>query len=366
MLLTFLAVAVAIQLGYYLLVYRRLADYPGLLVAADALPPVSVVICAHDEVRRLQKNLPAVLEQKYPQYEVVVVNDQSNDDSEIVLMQLQLQYPHLKVRHIRHRSHHLRGKKYPLTIGMRAATYNHVVLTDADCAPCSDYWLRKMAAGFVAGKEIVLGYAPYRKERGWLNRFIRFEACLTAMQYLSFALAGLPYMGVGRNLAYRKQIFFDHNIYSEHPHLLSGDDDLLINQAATRRNVAVQIDRASFMYSPAKTTYDEFWHQKSRHVSTARYYKFLHRLMLFVQPLSALLIYVLLILVLVFTPNYAVEGVLLFGLWITIKSVTFRTVARKLCEEDLVVWLPVLYPLILLYYVKLIPGAFFTKPSRWQ
>ncbi|MCS6917497.1 MAG: glycosyltransferase [Chitinophagales bacterium] len=365
--LTLLAAAVAVQVGYYLFFYRRLADYAGLPVPAGELPPVSVVICAHDEVRRLQKNLPAILEQKYPApYEVIVVNDNSSDDSEIVLMHLKLQYPHLQVRHIRNRSHLLRGKKYPLTIGMRAAQYNYVVLTDADCVPGSDYWLRDMASGFAAGKDIVLGYAPYKKEPGWLNRFIRFEACFAAMQYLSFALAGVPYMGVGRNLAYRKQLFFDYNIYSEYPHLLSGDDDLLINQAATSSNVAVQISRSSFVYSSAKATYDEYWHQKNRHVSTARYYKRLHRLLLIGQPLSGLFVYLFFVLLAVFTPQQVVEGLLLAGLWLGVQSVTFRTVARRLCEEDLVPWLPALYMLTLLYYVKLIPGAFFTKPSRWQ
>ncbi|MCS6991792.1 MAG: glycosyltransferase [Chitinophagales bacterium] len=366
MLLTLLAIAVIIQLIYYIFFYSRLADYKSLTATSSHLPPLSVIICAHDEVRRLQKNLPAVLEQKYPEFEVIVVNDQSNDDSEIVLMQLQLQYPHLQVRHIRNQTQHLRGKKYPLTIGMRAARYNHVVLTDADCAPASDHWLRDMAAGFAAGKDIVLGYAPYRKAPGLLNRFIRFETCFSAMQFLSFALAGFPYMGVGRNLAYRKQIFFDFNIYSKYPSLLSGDDDLLVNQAAHAGNVAVQINPSSFVYSPAKQTYEEFWHQKNRHVSTARYYKLSHKVLLFMQPLTGLMIYVLFAMSWLNASPYAIEATLMFLLWVLVQSTTFRTVARKLCEEDLARWLPILYMLTLLYYIKLIPGAFFRKPTQWR
>ncbi len=349
---------------YYWIFYRRLADYHGLPPSRDPLPPVSVVICAHDERHGLESHLPAILEQHYPCFEVVVVNDQSSDDTMMVLTHLQQKYPHLVVRHLQNSSSLLKGKKHALTIGMRAATYDHVVLTDADCAPSSNYWLRDMASGFQSGVDIVLGYAPYRKVTGWKNRFIRYETVLTAANYLSFALAKIPFMGVGRNLAYRKQIFFAHNIYGKYPHLIGGDDDLLVNAAATAHNTAVQIAPSSFMYSSEKETWDEYWHQKQRHVSTARYYRWKHRLLLIIPPLLAISTYAGLLVLL--TTTWWLEGLLLYGLRTAVHSVSFRVICKKLCEEDLRKWLPVMDLVFLFYYLKLIPASFFRSPRQWH
>ena len=364
MLLAF-SICCVIQIAYYLIFFRRLADYWQQPVGSENLPPVSVVICAHDEVKRLQKNLPSILEQKYPSYEVIVVNDQSNDDTELILMQLENKYPHLVVRHIHHRSGEIRGKKYPLTIGIRAAAYDHILLTDADCVPSSDHWIRDMAGAFREKTEIILGYAPYKHHPGILNKVIRFETFLTALHYFSFALAGVPYMGVGRNLSYRKNIFFDHNIYTKYPQLLSGDDDLLINQAANTGNTAIQINRSSFMYSEPKQTWEEYRRQKARHVSTARYYKWRDRILLSIFTISNLLFYILFLLILLYT-NLWIEALLLFVLKVIVQGITLRTTMRKLCEEDLLPWFPLLDVLLLLYYLKLIPHTFFRRSDKWN
>jgi len=359
------SIAVVIQLLFCLIFFSRLADHELLPVNGENLPPVTTVICAHDEMNRLKKNLPSILEQKYPQYEVMVVNDNSEDDSEMMLLRMQAEYPHLVVRDIRNSSKKMRGKKYPLTIGIRAASHEHLLLTDADCTPSSDYWIRNMAGMFDDNKEIVLGYAPYRKHPGFLNKFIRYETFITAQHYFSFALAGIPYMGVGRNLAYRKQIFFDHNIYPKHSQLLSGDDDLLINAAANKRNTAVQLSPSSFMFSEAKQTWDEYWHQKKRHVSTGRYYKWHHKLLLTLFSLTSLLFYVFLVLCLLYT-NLLPETLLLFGTRILVQGMIFRATMRKLGEQDLFILFPLMDVLFLLYYIKLLPAIIQRKADTWK
>jgi cellulose synthase/poly-beta-1,6-N-acetylglucosamine synthase-like glycosyltransferase len=358
-------IAVAIQIFFYLIFFSRLADYKASRDDQENLPPVTVVICAHDEINRLKKNLPAILEQKYPQYEVIVVNDNSEDDSEMMLTRMQAKYPHLVVRDIRNSSKQMRGKKYPLTIGIRAASHEHVLLTDADCAPSSDYWIRDMAVKFDDERRIVLGYAPYRKHPGLLNKFIRYETFLTALNYFSFALAKIPYMGVGRNLAYHRQIFFDHNIYPKYPQLLSGDDDLLINAAANKRNTAIQINVSAFMFSEPKQTWDEYWHQKKRHVSTGRYYRWYHKLLLSFFSISTALFYFFLILCLLYT-NFIPEALLLFAARIFIQGMVFRTTMKKLGEQDLFFLFPMMDVLFLLYYIKLLPAIIQTKGNTWK
>ena len=359
------SLVIAIQVFYYIYFFCRLANYDSLPVSSENLPPVSIVICAHDEMNGLRKNLPSILEQKYPQYEVIVVNDNSEDDTEMILMQLQAKYPHLVVRDIRTSSKNMRGKKYPLTIGIRAALHEYVLLTDADCAPSGDHWIRDVAGMFQTGKEIVTGYAPYRRHPGFLNKFIRYETFTTAMQYFSFALARIPYMGVGRNLAYQKKVFFDHNIYPKYPQLLSGDDDLLINAAANETNTAIQTSKSSFMFSEPKETWDEYWHQKRRHISTGRYYKLSHRILLMLFPVSSLFFYILLFLCL-FYADIRVEALLLLIIKTCVQGIVFRENMKKLGEEDLFLLFPLMDILFLLYYLRLLPFLITNREASWK
>ncbi|HUM46135.1 MAG TPA: glycosyltransferase [Chitinophagales bacterium] len=359
----FIVMAV-IQLLYLLVIFRCLAIYKQP-VQVPEWPPVSVIICARNESVRLERNLPQILEQEYPEFEVVVVNDNSQDESELLLMRLAAKYPRLVVRTITQESNIMQGKKYPLTVGIRAAKNEVVLLTDADCVPAGKQWIRDMAAVFSTQTEIVLGYAPYRKYAGFINKYIRYETFMTGLCYLSFALAGIPYMGVGRNLAYRKRIFFNNNVFPKHPHLISGDDDLLINKAATNTNTIVQISNDSFMFSEPKKSWDEYWEQKRRHVSTGRYYKFSHMVLLGLFSLTHLLFYCLFVLVMMYS-SYQVEALALFGLRLLVQGIIFRSCMKNLGEKDLYWYFPVMDILFLIYYLKLFPDVFQNKQAAWK
>ncbi|MEO1436828.1 MAG: glycosyltransferase [Bacteroidota bacterium] len=175
--------------------------------------PVSVIICARDEVENLKAHLPAILEQAYPNFEVLVVDDQSSDGSQKLLEGLQKQYPHLSILTIQDHEKSGAGKKYALSKGIQAAKHEVVLLTDADCQVVSPRWIARMMEGLTPEKDIVLGFGPYKKGKSWVNRFTRFETVYVAIQYFSFTLWGIPYMAVGRNLAYRKRVFeeIDHH-----------------------------------------------------------------------------------------------------------------------------------------------------------
>lgn len=365
----FAAIA-GIQVLYYLIFFSRLAFYRRKF-DQDHAPSaeVSVIICARDEEMNLQKYLPSVLQQRYqvhhqPLYEVIVVNDNSEDDTKYYLQSIEPGYPHYRHIEIKQPAKFIPGKKYPLSIGFKGAKYENVLLTDADCKPGSTYWLSFMSQGFTEGKEIVLGYGAYHKKPGFLNKVIRYETFFSAMQYLSFALSGVAYMGVGRNLAYKRELFFRQKGFTAHQHLASGDDDLFVNAAATRRNVAVVIDPQAFTYSEPKSSWKSWFRQKTRHMSTGRYYKFGHKFLLGLFSLTQFLFYPAFIAGLFYHPMlYYVLGI--FVLKVLVQSVITYKAMQRLDEPDLFKYGWLMDILMCLYYIIFTPALLFKSKNRW-
>lgn len=238
--------------------------------------PVSLIICAKNEAYNLSQFLPPVLQQEYPRdlFEVIVVNDGSTDATGGVLSDLGLQYDHLRIITIDPATvKDIPGKKYALAKGIAAARFDRLLLTDADCRPSSPLWLQHMVA---AGDKVVLGYGAYEYHSGLLNRFIRWETVHTCMQYAGYAAAGIPYMGVGRNLSYPKALLAlpdqDEAFQEIYKHTPSGDDDLLVGKIARKDNTVVCLDKEAHTISVAQKTWKAWWRQKTRHASTGKYY----------------------------------------------------------------------------------------------
>ena len=283
---------VLVQLFYYLYFFRRVGAYLQPEKEQSQQHPVSVIICARDEDENIAVNLPGILVQNYPTtHEVIVVNDNSVDDTKYILAELQKTFKKLQIVDLAQEAKMISGKKFPLSIGIKEAKHEIVLLTDADCVPASDHWIYKMQDAFRNGIEVVLGYGAYHKAPGFLNKAIRFETFHTALQYLGYALAGKPYMGVGRNLAYRKNLFFQNKGFSSFHHIPSGDDDLFINMVATKNNTAVVLDPQAFTLSKPKQTWKDWMRQKNRHYSTRKYYKPAHKFLLGLYTLSFFLFY---------------------------------------------------------------------------
>lgn len=345
-----LIVSAIVQLFYYLGIFSRLAFYkPASASNFSDLPPVSVIIAARNEYKNLEKNLKLILEQDYPSFEVIVVNDCSWDDSQKLLEYYQEQYPQLKICTLIEQEKYPTGKKFALTIGIKAAQFQEMIFTDADCIPASNQWLRLMQSKFSTSKEIVLGYSPYKKQNSFLNLFIRFESIFTATAYFSAAILKRPFMGVGRNLAYTRDLFFKHKGFAKHQHILSGDDDLHVNQTATATNVAIQLDPQSFMLSEPKKNFEEYRRQKARHNSTGKYYKFSDQLYLGGYYFSHLLFYVTCVLLLVFNFNWQVVlGI--FGFRFLVQTAVFIGILKRLKDIHLV-WFIAILDLVYLIYI---------------
>ena len=321
------------QMGIYLFVFLKLPLYNRKKKSAFS-PGISVIICAKNEELNLEHFLPHVLQQDYPEYEVVVVNDSSTDDTEHVLMQLAAQFDQLRYTSIPVDDKLKRGKKLALTIGLKAAKYDHVLLSDADCYPVSDHWLQRMASNFSEDHKMILGYGGYERRKGLLNTLIRYETTFTAIQYLSYAIKGNPYMGVGRNLAYEKALFFDNKGFAGHYHLLSGDDDLFVNQNATGLNCAVEFSPESHTLSLPETTFRAWIKQKKRHLSAGSHYKPGSRIRLASEWISRIILYTTLIWICVSSP-WSIPVGALFGILLITRLVIFKMGMRRLDEKYL-------------------------------
>ena len=359
-----LQVAFLVQLYYLLVFHKRLSSYKRS-GKVNSTHPISVIICARNEENNLRQNLPLVLEQEYSNFEVVVVNDCSIDDSDLLLRGFAEKYPNLKLVTLNEHSRFKHGKKFAVTLGIKAASHEHLLFTDADCKPASPYWISKMQENFDNQTEIVLGYSPYYAEKGFLNKFIRFETFFTALNYLSFALSGNPYMGVGRNLAYTKSLFFRGKGFAAHMHIPSGDDDLFVNQNANSGNTIIEIDPDTHVWSEPKHSYSSYFKQKVRHMGAGKAYKAVHKQMLSFQTGSALLFYLLLgILVLLNAQWYVIISFLLIRLIAQI--LIYSPVFKKLNYKDLIWWVPALDLIYNFYILVLSIISLFKKKIKWK
>ncbi len=358
----FFIVITCIQLFYYLYFFRKVAFYKPLLRQQSQQHPVSVIICARDEDENLTRNLPGVLVQDYAAtHEVIVVNDNSVDESKYILADLQKTFKKLQIIDLMQEAKLIAGKKYPLSIGIKEAKHDVVLLTDADCVPASEHWLYKMQDAFTDGIEITLGYGAYQKLPGFLNKAIRFETFHTALQYFGYALAGKPYMGVGRNLAYRRSLFLRNKGFSSINHIPSGDDDLFINQVANKENTTIVIDKDAFTVSAPKTTWKDWMRQKSRHYSTGKFYKSSHQFLLGLYTASFFLFYPLFVFSLLFFDwRYALIP---FGVRLITQGMIWQKAMKHLGEEDLFPLFP-LWDIWLFFYYIMFARSVYKKPKK--
>lgn len=355
-------VAVGIQLLYLIIFF--IAFVRKKPEGDSAQVPVTVVVCAHDEAHNLTELIPLLLSQDYPEFEVIVVNDRSNDSTYDFLLEETQKDSRLRMVNVKSTPDRVNGKKYGITLGIRAAAHEWILLTDADCRPNSQHWIQMMSRYFTNEIQFVLGLSPYIKEPGFLNLFIRFETLLTAIQYFSFGWMNNPYMGVGRNLAYRKSLFLEKKGFNNHLHVIGGDDDLYVNMHARGKNTRLQIAPESHTYSIPKISWKSFYEQKVRHLSIGKRYRFSHRFLLGLFNFSWIITWFA-GLTLLFTAQ---------NLWILIpfvlRWIQLILVFRKMLEKaslTFTLWMvPILDFLYAIYYLSTGLVALTTKKIRWR
>lgn len=372
----------------YLMIYFLSLGTPAstsVKVSADEnsepAPPLSVIICAHNEAAQLEKNLPLALQQAYPDFEVIVVNDNSNDDTETVLKQLQTTFHHLKVIKVKAGEKKYAGKKELLAKAMRAAKHETIVVTDADCFPASDKWLNTMSQYARGDIKVVLGYSPFQScdeqrqseirnpKSEILNRLIRFEATQTAWQYFAKAIKGNAYMGVGRNMLFRKTDYLHWFETTEHK-TAGGDDDLFVNWLVNEgkgdegrganenerekrkekidfdgKSIAVCLDEDAFVFTEPKATYASWLNQKTRHAQASYYYTCNDKIKLFGFALAQFCLYAAGIALLFFSYDSVLLVFSIITSFSLMQMLASRNIYNTLRQQDVVLWIPLLQPL---------------------
>ena len=361
-LLILLILTVLVQLIYALFFFQRIFLYRS--ISSSFNKGISVIICAKNEAENISNNLISILQQDYLKYEVIVVNDQSTDSTHYILNQLEKEFSNLRVVSLDDKVNTRVGKKMALTIGIKTAKYDYLLLTDADCKPASKYWISMMVSNFNES-DIVLGISPYKKDTSLLNRLIRFDEFQVILQYLSFTLAGHPYMGVGRNLAYKKSLFFHVKGFSKHMHIASGDDDLFINEVANKYNTAIEIREESDMVSIPEKSYINWYYQKRRHFTSYRFYSLKHKILLSVWPLSCFLFWFLSIFLLMLNHDFLlITSIILFRF--LVYYFIYYKVMKRLRFYDVFYFYPIIefiYIILQLFFVLLVP---IYKVNRWK
>ncbi|RLD74513.1 MAG: hypothetical protein DRJ10_16800 [Bacteroidetes bacterium] len=360
-----LFISVIIQSIYYLFIYLRPVRWKRKEVNEN-IDSLSVIICAKNESENLKAHLPKILEQNYKQYEVIVVNDCSEDDSEMVLGELEQKYRNLRHTTIELDKKFLHGKKLASTIGMKSAKYNRLVFIDADCYPESKEWLSEVNKSYIINKQIILGYGGYEKAKGLLNRIIRFDTLFIAMQYFGFAMAGRPYMGVGRNLSYLKQLFFAGTGFGNHYQILSGDDDLFINENAHKENTAVLLSKESFTRSKPQTTWSSWGKQKKRHLSTGRYYKKSDKFFLGLEIFSRFVFYLSIVLLVLFKADLILFGSVYIYRLLLISAI-IKLNMNKMNEKGFLLLIP-LFDIILpiIHFIFILSNKLNRRNNKWK
>lgn len=359
-------------LGFLLIVISYIVNYLPLSLfktvrfgEVQNIEPVSVVICAKNQEENLTEFLPKVLSQEYPDYEVIVVNDCSEDNTENVIDEFAKVFPNLKKVNIKEDEYYKHGKKFAMLVGIKAAKHNRMLFTDADCYPASNNWLREMVSGFSDKNEIILGYGAYEKQKGFLNKLIRFDTFIIAVQYLSAAIKHKAYMGVGRNLAYTKELFFKEKAFSKHYHIASGDDDLFVNQAAKADNVNVCVNQEAVTYSKAKPNFKLWRLQKARHMTTSPMYSANSKLKIMFSYFAQYYFYFSLVALCFSFQTLLLIPIVLFTKMI-VQWLILNKAAKKMNEKDLLFG-SAFYELVLLFIYPIFHlTKLLSKPNQWN
>ena len=370
-----LSIAFLYQLYFYLrymngVLRLRTKTYKNKISFSVEQPPVSVIICAKDEEDNLRQFLPFILNQDYPDFEVIVINDGSTDDTETLLNNLCVEYPNLRTTFVPVGARNLSTKKLGLTLGIKAAKNELMLFTDADCMPEDTRWIANMARNFTPQTDFILGYGAYLNKKGFVNRLITYDTLFIALQYMGMAISGKPYMGVGRNLAYRKETFFLNKGFASTLNLISGDDDLLVNKASNSRNTKVEISPESITWSEPNKTFKGWFFQKERHLSVSSYYKASSKFRLSLEPLTRGLFYTALIVSFLFG-NIVTQAAsaVLFIIRIVIQLIILNKSSRHFGERRYIFLMPVFdifLPLVNLYILTIGRITSGGKTVRWK
>lgn len=334
-----------IQLIYFWGYFARLAFHKVSATHSD-FPAVSVVLSASNQYSDLKKNLQYFLNQDYPDFEVVVVIDNSDDDTDELLKDFSKQFKNLHIVELRQKLNWFSGRKFALSLGIKSAKHSTILLSDPTCRPETKYWIREMASGFSGGKEVVIGYATFKTGKK-LNKWLRFTAFYDALFFLSKALRAQPFKGIGKNLAYSRDLFYRHKGFSSHYAINVGDDELFVNRAATGKNTKVRISPEARIEQKKPVGFSGWLRNESTRLRIRQMFGFKEKFSVRLFSSTSFLFYALLIALLVLqAPLIPVMAILLLRL--ISQMIVFNMAMRILSEKKLILLSPLFEILLII------------------
>jgi len=354
-----------IQFLYWLFFSRILFHKTNFSNSSPTNPPVSVIICTWNEEQNLKKLIPIILAQEYPDFELVIVDDRSSDESYNYVIKLRDEVPNLKVVRIDTVPDHIDAKKYAITLGIKAASHDVLLFCDADCRPRSKNWIKQMAGKMTDSTSFVLGFSPYKTEKTLLSLLIGYETIITAINYLSSALWGAPYMGVGRNLMYRKSLFIEEKGFHGFQKVTGGDDDLFVNKHSNAQNCRICIHPEAIIDSIPKTNWDDYLKQKRRHLSVGKHYKIRDKWKLTIFSISQILFWICFVTLAALQVNpYVVFGG--FALRLVIQIIVIGIGSKKMSNQFPMLLLPISDLIYSVYLPVIGIPALVSKKVKWS
>lgn len=330
---------------YYLIVYAK----PLFSKTTDTTPhaptpPISVILYAKNDAENLKKHLPTILKQNYPTFQVIVVNDGSNDDTEDVLKIFQNQYKNLYYTYIPSDARYMSRRKLALTLGAKAAKYELLLFTETNCQPISEHWLTSIAESYTPETNIILGFCRYPNHKGFSHKMIAYDNLLSGLRYLAAALLHHPYTGNGRNLSYRKDLFFKHKGYYKSLNLHAGDDDLFVNEATDNKNTKAIFIKDSLTEMDPVLRFNSWKAIKASRAMTQSLYKGSMPILFHIESYCFFLFQVVsaISMYLALTTNNYLLFVIVLLLYLTrfiIKAIVFNKSAKMLQQKPNVGWL---------------------------
>lgn len=358
------SVVVLINCVYLLLFLHFALSKNKDSVALAKTPPISVLVYVKNNAENLEDNLKAIIAQDYPDFEMVLINDSSTDESLTVIDEFQKSHPHFPIylTNVHGNEVFWGSKKYALTLGIKRANNNYLLFTDGHCKPLTNQWIQEMSKGFRDDKQLVLGYSNYSKKKGLFNLLLRFDTFLNAIHYLSFAHAKMPYMGVGRNLAYTSQVYYKNNGFISHVKMPAGDDDLFVNEVARKKNTNLAYNAAAHMEATPLKNWKSWYTMRKHRAWTFRYYKTKHKLVLGIYFFSTVLFWFGTLSAFFFM-NWQ-TAISLIGIRLLIQYISIGILAKKLHAKNLIAFIPCLEFILVFLQMKTLIFYMKTPPNR--
>ena len=363
-------IIIGFSFGTLLYLFELIWIWGGLLMnkpidKVDYDTSVSIVISARDEEINLKNNLELWLNQNHNSFEVIVINDCSYDNTKHLLAEFERKYQHLRSIELCESKVFKGGKKHALFLGIKGAQFERILFTDTDCKPASKEWLALMNSQFSENKSVVLGAGMYEHKKGLLNYLIQMDTIQIAIQYLGLAARGMPYMGVGRNMAYNKTLFFENSGFKKNSKLQWGDDDLFLNQVARGNNTSICSTPEGFTISSPKTSFYDWFVQKRRHLSTASKYRLISKLSVLIKPLRILLYYSMLIAG-ILIPEISNHFIIAASMVYLLHVVIFVGLRRKIGNATAFYIFPIVEIALFVINTLIYVSIWIRKPKSWN